>query len=444
MRCGRYEASRGEGDDWPGPFQGDSIEFWFRLEVAPSHFEDTWVPIFLRNTENLPGATETSRGHIACWVSIFAAREGEATLEIRQVWATDRPEDPPGQRADRFYPDVPIPSTWIPDRGPEIPGRVYCPYRVAAAVQRFDVSEWGAREWHHVAISTGTNFPGNVGEPGPVCFEGWLDGEPTLDRTYATIGAVGDGIVDGMCYFETFPYRDTSAFYLGDVVFTPEQGTRDPVSGEPRTLESHPPITIDSLVFYAAPGAFHGPNLVPVPSRFESSGDGFFEGLVEFPDGLGPRNADRDRFVSPIDLRVGMVSWTAFLPTSWGVRPIEQGDVDVQIDLWTDDGLDWQPLGRNALPWEHPNRGADGSGSLAGFLESGGLGDGQVAMQDDEGRVARLRPRIVPRDTEVRYRVRFVNRAGIEPLNVTPVLDDLTIVFWSANGSDETVDWSDE
>ena len=427
---------------------GESFEFWVKVAVPLGRFQRAWFPLLHRQMDGFD-TTGGNPAHISTWASIFVV-EGIPVLEVKQIWATNVPDETTAVDVDRFYPDRPVPTTWTPTMGTPVPARDYCPYPRIASIHWFPIGHWLANEWHHVGISSGA-----VDSPdGPVVFEAWADGRNAWARggevrNVATVSE--DGLTS--CYFETFPFQG-SRIQPGDYFASAVEGARtwdppDPQrpAGVPEDLEAHPPLTIDSIMMYIVPGVLSGETLVPKPSRFEipdvpedqlADVVPFFEGQVLF-DESGSTTAPRD-------LRLGAVSWTEFLPRWWGDMEILPGSLDVRVEVAV------VPAGTGTPVWqllqhdadvEAPQGNAGGAGSMAGVRRNGGrndvFGDGRyVPDGNGERRDRAFLPRPVARGDRVYFRFSFTNPGGIDPLNVSPILDDVTFVFYGAR---EVLDW---
>ncbi len=301
--------------------------------------------------------------------------QGELTLESARTFYTYNQYDP------RTPPPYPVPYA--------------CRRTVAMARIPGSGQE---NEWHHVVLE-------------------WFDG--TDQRMF----------VDGRLY----PVTSSTVADDPLVTWFPGVAPRDDrfyVGGRPDAgnvfLKN---VTVDDLRIYGSPTVFPAQGFLP-RDRFEKV-DPIYVGRYE--GAFSPR---------PYPIRVGPIIWTEWIPREYngrslvdfgsgvdfglgvGVEADEEEDDDFGLGRDTDfdgRGRRWgRGRGRGGRGWRSRPRGGGGGGGFVPVDENGN-GSGEL--------VPLGLPEVVVANTEISYSFDIVVPLTLLPLNVTPVIDDVTIMY---------------
>lgn len=340
-----------------------AMEFWIKLPNAPSHGSDELLIHATRVLQN-----DGTRAEGIAW---RLERFGTQLMSSRLYWG-----HPNGVEAPAEFP-------------------------FAYTDWTFDISNWAANEWHHVAAA-------------------WYDGTSQALWVDGRAGNRGVQIAPrAPTQITRFNLRSAlpeDRLFLGGFEFTPALGgtlykIERPIQASVSTARfAH--AALDDVRIYPTGDAFGDPrtaNPFPVPDRYRILAGTLapaYEGAFAYANPTGDP-----------DLRIGTVSWTIAYPAS-------------RLDL-SSGGAGRQTVRPSALPVKLFGRVLGDSFGEAldeGIERQGGPSVGAGVSFSEKKEPAQL-SRVIA-DDEQRiffYRLSFERSKGVGSLNVTPTIDDITI-----------------
>ncbi len=266
------------------------------------------------------------------------------------------------------------------------------PWLMAFSERSHDVSGWRAHEWHHVAVSwTNAGLDGGGSHVFRVDGDGNAVEFDLPRQTFVEGGGVNGGDRTTRNLFTLRSNQAVERIWLGgysilgnneDIYYSFNNGG---VNMGAAQLHRFVSATMDE--FIARPG----PAPAVPPARFQTTA------------APGPgASRHRGRMALPPDTpagsELGTIAWTAYLPRAWGATPIPSPAIRPGIAF---QGYRDGAAATAAIGVSHPQAGGGGVPFLAGVRNAGP-------------------------GTVVEYEFHFLN-SGTAPLQVTPILDDVTL-----------------
>lgn len=240
------------------------------------------------------------------------------------------------------------------------------PYPLQSTASVVDISHWRAHEWHHLAVTWSRTLEHTL----------YVDGKrvtdykalPTEETESIALGTNSPSDELTIGGYQFYSPRNVTVTGFGPIVKT---GTNSRYSNS----------TIAGFRIYDG---------LAFPRSGFDAPERFVVGHVRHTHWHGAFHFDRPAYL-------GSISWTEHLPRRYGSTELngdpDRPDTDIAVSVRIDGGP-WVDLSRS------PALGGDGRGhALAGTGK------------------------------KVEYRLTFTNDGDIRPLNVTPVLDDITITY---------------